>query len=358
MSLLRPISHGRRSPYWSLQYRRADWPNFRRFPLHVRDKRVAQQKAERLIQELEREEAGIIAPKLMRDATHTAIIEHKNAFLADLAKKGSSKNTLSKYRNAIDRMCRDCQWQCLADITAQSFTAYRIASRLRPKTLNDLLGVMGSFLNWMERQQMILANPLKHVQRIQDRSPREYRRALSPQNAQKLLRAAPKLRALVYLTMLLTGLRSAEMKGLRWADFDLEAKQPCVRVPSSISKNRKASIHGLHPSLASALRRCRPKDAKPDGWVFRGLVPRVPTFKKDLAAAGIPFLDEHGRRMDLHALRKTFGTMLAANGVPLRVCMELMRHSESRLTEKVYTDSSHLPLQPAVNALPRLRIAV
>ena len=30
-----------------------------------------------------------------------------------------------------------------------------------------------------------------------------------------------------------------------------------------------------------------------------------------------------------------------------KMLFRVMRHSESRLTEKVYTDASHLPLQPA-----------
>jgi len=157
--------------------------------------------------------------------------------------------------------------------------------------------------------------------------------------------------------MLYTGLRSAEMKALKWEDFDFAATPPCVRVPSSISKNRKSSVHGLRPELVEALQMYRPAHALPSDWAFRGNVPRVPTFRKDLKAARIPFEDERGRRLDIHALRKSFGTMLAVSGVSLRTGMELMRHSESRLTERVYTDASHLPLQPALASLPSLKIA-
>jgi len=48
--------------------------------------------------------------------------------------------------------------------------------------------------------------------------------------------------------------------------------------------------------------------------------------------------------------------MLAVAGAPLRVWMELMRHSESKLTEWVYTDSSHLPAKPAIDSLPSLSV--
>ncbi len=65
-------------------------------------------------------------------------------------------------------------------------------------------------------------------------------------------------------------------------------------------------------------------------------------------------LDAHGRRADFHALNVTFGTNLVLAGVPIRVVQELMRHSDIRLTMKVYTDASKLPLTEGVAVLPSL----
>lgn len=354
--IFQPSRGGVKSRLWSARIRLGSWLKARTIPLHVTDKRVADQKLAKLVQEFEREAAGIIAPKLMRDAAQTPIAAHLAAFLADLQAQGRAPNTLGKYRNCIPVLCKRCGWVAVRDITAQSFTIWRAKSKLRPKTLNDLLGAASSLLNWMERQQLILANPLRHVERVHDRAPREFRRALLPHDAQRLLDVSPPHRATVYLTILYTGLRSSELKGLKWQDFDFTASPPCVRVPSSISKNQKASSHTLRPELVAALKNFKPEHTHPHEWVFRGKVPRVPTFKVDLKRAGIPFEDENGRRIDIHALRKTFGTMLSVIGVPLRVGMELMRHSESKLTEKVYTDASHLPLQSAIEGLPSLKL--
>jgi integrase len=345
---------GTKARLWSARIRLDGWLKARTVALHVSDKRVAEQMLEKRVQEFEREEAGIISPKLMRDGARIAIADHLNAFLADLEARGRSANTLSKYRNCIPLLCDRCKWVYVKDVTAQSFTAWRTTCGLRSKTLNDLQACISGLLTWLKKRQVILANPLEFVGRVEERSPREFRRALSTEQAQRLLNVAPKHRAAVYLTILYTGLRAAEMKRLKWEDFDLDATAPCVRVPSSISKNRKASVHNLRPELVAALKNFQPETVMPYEFAFRGFVPRVPTFKKDLKAAGIPFEDEHGRRIDIHALRKSFGTMLAVSGAPLRVGMELMRHSESRLTETVYTDASHLPLLPAINALPSL----
>ena len=80
------------------------------------------------------------------------------------------------------------------------------------------------------------------------------------------------------------------------------------------------------------------------GKSFQRSVPKAVTLLKDLADCGIKGVDEHGRHLDFHALRHTFATMLARAGVSPRVAMELMRHSDMRLTAKTYTDAMSLPL--------------
>src|SRR5438309_1343755 len=50
--------------------------------------------------------------------------------------------------------------------------------------------------------------------------------------------------------------------------------------------------------------------------------------------------------------RKTLGTELGKAGVPIRVAMELMRHSDVKFTTKIYTNSGMLPIWYAVGALP------
>lgn len=68
--------------------------------------------------------------------------------------------------------------------------------------------------------------------------------------------------------------------------------------------------------------------------------------------AGIPFVDESGRRAGLHSLRKTFGTALALNGEHPRVVLEAMRHSDLKLTMKIYIDAGQLPVGAALKRLP------
>ncbi len=64
-----------------------------------------------------------------------------------------------------------------------------------------------------------------------------------------------------------------------------------------------------------------------------------------------------GRRVDFHSLRMVFGAWLAVSGAHPRVAMELMRHSDLKLTMKIYTDASQLPLVAGVAALPSFGVA-
>jgi len=106
------------------------------------------------------------------------------------------------------------------------------------------------------------------------------------------------------------------------------------------------------PEVVDGLRSIRPPDTALFQWVFHHQVPRVRTLQKDLIAAGIAFVDESGRRIDFHAFRVTFCTMLALSGVPHNEAMQLMRHRDPRLTMKIYLDVTQLALSTALANLP------
>ncbi len=202
------------------------------------------------------------------------------------------------------------------------------------------------------------SNPLKHVGKVNNYAAGSFRRALSLDEINRLLVEAPRHRARVYLVALYTGLRRAELNGLKWADFDLDASPAVMRVPSSISKNRKATSHALRPELVAVLKEHRAADALRGEHPFRGGVPRVATFKKDLAAASIPFIDTTGRRIDLHGLRHTFITLCSESDIAPRKTMALARQSDLKLTMKFYTDTERLNLQGATALLPSFSLPV
>ncbi|MFA5043834.1 MAG: tyrosine-type recombinase/integrase, partial [Kiritimatiellia bacterium] len=198
----------------------------------------------------------------------------------------------------------------------------------------------------------INVNPLQNADRVEVRGKeRVTRRAFTNDEIIRLFQVAGP-RKVVYLFAVVTGLRRGEMFALRWSDLAIDNMPFCVNVRSSTSKNHKNSVLPLRPELVVLLKGLRPLDYEPDARVFKGLMPEMNRFKKDLELAGIPFVDAAGRRADFHAMRKTLATNMLKGGVALRVAMEMMRHSEARLTAGVYTDASQLPLEDAINRLP------
>jgi hypothetical protein len=55
---------------------------------------------------------------------------------------------------------------------------------------------------------------------------------------------------------------------------------------------------------------------------------------------------------DVFAQRVTFGPNLVVSGAHPRVVQELMRHSDLKLTMKLYTDAGQLPVGAALARLP------
>jgi len=89
-----------------------------------------------------------------------------------------------------------------------------------------------------------------------------------------------------------------------------------------------------------------------NGLVLADRMPPMKTMREHLTAAGIPYMDDQGRRLDFHALRKTLNTNLAIAGVPDAVRMKIMRHKSPRLTMETYTDSEKVPVAGALAKLP------
>src|ERR1019366_2156251 len=251
----------------------------------------------------------------------------------------------------LTELAEKCEWTFPQDVTADSFIVWRNAQSKAAKTLNEYLTSAKGFCNWLVAQVRIPLNPLASVKKVEARGHEvRVRRAFAERELAGLLSVAGP-QQIVYLTAVLTGIRHGELKELRWNDFNLGGEKPSVTVRASVSKNHKQACLPLHPVLATALREFRPANGDAGDLVFKGLVPRSKIFNAHLKAGEIIKADRQGRVVDFHSLRHTFCTNLHRAGVPQREAMELMRHSDPRLTAGTYTDASLLSLKSAVERL-------
>ncbi len=121
---------------------------------------------------------------------------------------------------------------------------------------------------------------------------------------------------------------------------------------ASGTKNKKGLYHLITAELSERLS-ARIRNKLPHEKAFsHDKYSLLSSFKRDGKAAGIERRRADGRSVDVHCLRRTFGTMPARAGVPLTTVQKLMRHSTPELTAKRYIDVEEIDLQEAVAKLP------
>jgi integrase len=180
----------------------------------------------------------------------------------------------------------------------------------------------------------------------------------SPLQARRFVDAirGDRLEALYQIALTL-GLRQGEVLGLRWEDVDLERRTLRIAVAlqsvggtlqlvtPKTSRSRRtlplpaAVVAALHVHRAHQLEE---RLVAGSAWQEHGLVfttqggtpihPRnlVRSFHRLLKQSGLP-------PMRFHDLRHSCLSLLAAQGVPARVAMDIAGHSDIRLTQNSYT---------------------
>lgn len=337
--------------YWWRYRRNDDRGKVQYISLNTSDKQAAEARRTDLLREREQEAAGILVTRPLRDAAQRSLSEHLQDLLADLAAQRCGEKHLANVEYRVGVLIQACGWKVAKDVTADSFQNWRKSQSLSAKTLNDYLEAARRLLNWMEKHGRVTGNALKTIEKIstKGRETRQ-RRAYSDDEMKRLLAVVPDDRKAVYLMAVYTGLRRKELAALRWSDIHLEAVQPFVSVRASTTKNGEPEMMRLHDDVVAALSKLKP-EAVCDGDKVFARFPRIERLKRDLIKAEVQYKNGHGYA-DFHALRYTFCTNLGNADVSPAVRQALMRHSESWLTEKIYTDKRMLATWSAIEKLP------
>lgn len=249
--------------------------------------------------------------------------------------------------------------------TAQALLELR-AGGASIKTTNLYLSGMKAFCNWMVRDGRLAANPLDHLTGLDPQHDRRHdRRLLDEGELGRVIAAADssnvefrglngKDRAMLYRVACTTGFRSGELAVLTPRDFDLD--QPMVTLPGAYTKNKKKAEQPLPADVADLLRgylKGKPanKPIWPGSWHERA----AEMFRADLEDARIPYVID-GREgplfADFHCLRHSYIGLLDRSGATLKEAMQLARHSDPKLTMKVYGKARRHDLAGAIDRLP------
>lgn len=243
------------------------------------------------------------------------------------------------------------------------------------RTVEIIRAVLRQALGLAETWGMVPRNVAKLVKvpRAKGRKQRD-RRFLSVPEAERLFEAAKgdRLEAL-YSVALMLGLRQGEALGLRWNNVDLEgrtatAEEAVHRVKGEGLRFKDTKTHQSRtlplPVVCVAVlrehkRRQNEERLAAVRWQDNNLVfctrhgtPLDGTnvtkyFKALLARASIP-------PMRYYDLRHSAASLMAARGVPARLAMEILGHSDIRLTLNVYTHVLDESKRQAADAMDRL----
>jgi integrase len=225
---------------------------------------------------------------------------------------------------------------------------------LSPKTIRNVLGLLHSTIEFSIRRGWATENPCRLVDRPRaaDDGDRDIR-YLDAVEIEAVLAATGeddfgRLHRVIFLAATMSGLRQGELLALRWQDIDWSAQRIRVRrnyvrgkfgTPKSRRGSRSVPLaDGLGGEL-DILYRVSGFQAD-DDLVFGNPHTGTPldgaallrAFQRALKAAGV-------RQVRFHDLRHTFGTRMAAQGVPMRALQEWMGHRDLTTTA-IYADYS------------------
>ena len=302
-------------------------------------------------------------------STSITVAEAAEAWLKAGERHGLERSTLKQYRVQVQHHIAPLLGRVkLADLSTPRIQKFADALIDRPMASESnasisrsmarkVLSSLKSILKEAQRQGQLAKDPARPV------SIKVPRRGLLKINAGRdfpskdevsalLAAVTGRLRPLV-VTAIFTGLRASELRGLRWADVDLDAKLVRVRQradawgtmgpPKSEAGERTIP---LTPMVVNTLREWKLTCPRREGaldLVFPTETGQVQSLSNIVNRGWYPLLvsasivDEHGKaRYSFHCLRHFFASWMIDAGTPLKRLQAMLGHSTMAMTSDTY----------------------
>jgi len=358
--------------------------------------------AEMMSRELVRKRDMALAGLGMIDGQNERLLDILEKYVADLRGRASALYVdLLEVR--VKKLIAELKAERVRDVRPHAVLEWRTKLReagLSASTANKHVNSLRAMLTWAVTMELIAENPLRNIKQIplNEKNKSFRRRAMSEAEIARFLDAAraddveqaERVAALktihshtqsrcyalqvrpvrvpqyaVWMAFLETGARHGELVATRWGDVDFQART--IRLRAETTKSAKERRIPLRDELLAELRALRPfhervhrRSLNTDDRLFL-----TPEGKKRLACsnnllrqldrllerAGIDRVDSLGDRIDLHALRHTFATRMARNGVSQVQAAKILGHSDVRLTTSVYQHLEAEDLRGAIDTL-------
>jgi len=237
----------------------------------------------------------------------------------------------------FERLIGKCSSQLIAQSSIDKFIIER-GNEIKRSTLNKDIRNLRTFINWC-REKRYLNETIKIRELKEAERPVK---SLNDVQVKKLMSVAEPYQTIRMRILLAlgTGLRRGDIESLKISDIDFVNNY----ITTNSKKTRKSM--GSRPVSASVM-------AELTKYVSELDAEQEKLFNDNFSHKRWRKICEDAGLADLrfHDLRKTFGSMLAQNGVSTAVTQKLLEHSSPRLTNKVYMNVDPV-LRHAVEQLP------
>ena len=176
--------------------------------------------------------------------------------------------------------------------------------------------------------------------------PRATKRATATVEQFRAIVADPELPRIVRVMLEVatrSGMRASEFAALRWDDLSLNGAMPTVHIQrafvrSEIDDTKTESSEArlaLPQSLVTVLKEWREEEPAYNGWVFGSLLTAKPWDHENLRKRYLkPVARKHGvPTCGWHSFRHAIRSIARDVGLPLEDQRDIMRHSDTRMTE-------------------------
>lgn len=229
-------------------------------------------------------------------------------------------------------------------------------------TINKYAGALKAMLNWAEERNLISANPIKKLKKLEETDSREITRYLTDDERARLLVALdkreydmkgsrrltrlhadkkylPDLQNVhfvdsfkpIVLVALNTEIRRKALFSLRWEDIDFNAGTILLRAANA--KTKKTLIIPMNDIVFDTLRLWQEQTGRESGLVFPN--PHTGNPYTNCNSSWEALLREAKiENYRWHDMRHDFASRLVIMGVDLNTVRELLGHSEMKMTQR------------------------
>jgi integrase/recombinase XerC len=266
------------------------------------------------------------------------------------AQKRASGHTLISYRTDLNQF---------GEFLASGSLSYREAQRehvrgwiislmddgLKPRSINRKLAALKTFYQFLIKRSCITVNPTESVKSLKTPStlPKYVKESEMLDHVLSISLEDTTLKERIIVELLYgTGMRCAELIGLRCVDVDFSSKT--LRV---LGKRRKERIVPIVDSLFALLKEYVSENGlRPNDWLITAAKggQAYPMYIYRIVQKHLGITSSQAKSP--HVLRHTFATHLLDNGAQLRAIMELLGHASLASTQ-VYSHVSMAHIKEA-----------